>query len=340
MRQTRKRLRSELDFKSVKFRRKDGFLSVEPYPFVHKTFAKERWLGQNLLDVFTKEFIGKDRDYYTKCIEDERIMVNGSAISKDYMIQSNDILSHACICEENPVLDEPIKVIAETDDLLVVSKPSSIPIHACGVYKYLTVVSLLQHEGRTHPILTLHRLDRLTSGLVLLAKTKDSAKHITELFTQHKVRKTYLCRVRGDFRLCRAEDKFAVTVDDDGVTVKGFIVCVDPTVGVQILDEKEGRGKPAETLFQFDAYDAETDESIVRAYPRTGRTHQIRVHLRHLGYPISNDPNYGVEASEHCASIYLHAWRYCTEEWDFQTDRPDWAVTTAEPEPMQVSFPS
>lgn len=120
-----------------------------------------------------------------------------------------------------------------------------------------------------------------------------------------------------------------------------------------MLEEEEGRGgKLAETLFQFDSYDEETDESIVRAYPTTGRTHQIRVHLQHVGFPIANDPNYGPSTAEasnqaqsnavpperkedaptaHCVSIYLHAWRYSSDEWDFRTSRPEWAIfsTTA-----------
>eukprot|EP00397_Hematodinium_sp_SG-2012_P043794 GEMP01048767.1.p1 GENE.GEMP01048767.1~~GEMP01048767.1.p1 ORF type:complete len:358 (+),score=50.60 GEMP01048767.1:29-1102(+) len=335
---------AELDYTNVKFRRKDGLLSVDPYPYVFETFVKQRWLGKSLLDVYTREFLGKDREYYINAINEELIMVNREGVSTDYILKDSDLISHVTVCTENPVLDERLQVIADTDDLLVISKPSSIPIHACGVYRYLTVVSLLRLEGRTHPLLTTHRLDRLTSGLVLLAKNVSAAQRITELFTSKKVSKTYLCRVAGDFRTCTADGLFAVTKDENGVVVKGYITCVDFKVGKQILEEHEGKGKAAETLFQFDSYDPLTNESVVRAYPHSGRTHQIRVHLQHLGFPIANDPNYGVKEqsaigssndleerrdeapTDHCTSIYLHAWRYKSDDWEYEAAQPQWAI--------------
>lgn len=338
----KKRHRTELDYTGIKLLRKDGMISIEPYVYTHSTYAKGRWIGQEIIDVYSREFLGRDRAYYEECMKDERIQVNGAKVSPNYIILDNDFLSHKTTCKENPVLDQPIQVVSDTDDILVVSKPSSIPIHACGTYRYLTLISLLKMQGREHLMLPLHRLDRLTSGLVLLAKTRKVATHITEMFVQKKIQKTYLCRVKGDFRKCNA-DKWGVETTDQDVTVSGYLRCVDHTVGKHVMDEKESEeSKHSKTKFVFEEYLNVEDESIVVAYPATGRTHQIRVHLQHCGFPIANDPNYGPNPTkagvrenpdaerrdeaptDFCSMIYLHAWRYQSGEFHYESERPSW----------------
>jgi len=342
----KKRNRTELDYDNVKLHRENGLLSIEPYIYTHTSYAKRRWIGHKVLDIYTKEFLFKDRAYYEKAIADENIMVNGKGISVDHVITDGDLLSHKTLCSENPVLDMPIQIVCNNDDLLVVNKPSSIPIHACGVYRYLTLVSLLKMEGYDYPLLTLHRLDRLTSGLVLLAKTKKYAQYVTGLFVKHKVLKTYLARVSGDIRKCNT-NRFGIIKTEDGIIIEGYMRCVNFQIGKHVLEEEDGTEKKySNTLVKFDSYDEKSDESIVQCFPKTGRTHQIRVHLQHLGYPIANDPCYPklpedqllsskidtpVEdrkddaPTDYCKMIYLHAWRYQSDEWNFLSQRPSWS---------------
>lgn len=102
------------------------------------------------------------------------------------------------------------------------------------------------------------------------------------------INKVYLARVRGNFS--------KVVGDDDTVTVKNHIYCesnIEARMACKPLNEVpfefKGKAKESETMFKFKFYDEANDMSIVKAYPKTGRTHQIRVHLMSLGHPIAND---------------------------------------------------
>lgn len=119
-----------------------------------------------------------------------------------------------------------------------------------------------------------NRLDRLTSGLMFLAKNSKGADSMSKQLRGREVRKEYLARVVGEFPL-------------------GEVVCEEPLTTVDpkvALNRVDPDGKEAKTAFKRISYDGET--SIVRCMPFTGRTHQIRVHLQYLGHPIANDPVY------------------------------------------------
>lgn len=123
-------------------------------------------------------------------------------------------------------------------------------------------------------VLACNRLDKLTSGLMFLAKTSKGADRISKQLRGREVRKEYIARVVGEFPL-------------------GEVTCEEPlmTVAPKVaLNRVTSEGKEAKTVFQRISYDGET--SIVRCKPFTGRTHQIRVHLQYLGHPIANDPIY------------------------------------------------
>lgn len=131
----------------------------------------------------------------------------------------------------------------------------------------------------------MHRLDRQTSGVLFLAKTDEAAEKFRLLFEEGKMRKTYLARVKGKF-------------PDDEVSCDFPVFCVSHKDCLydskEALTEKEREtAKEAKTIFKLEFFDKASDTSVVKCYPETGRTHQIRVHLKALGHPIANDIVYG-----------------------------------------------
>ena len=114
----------------------------------------------------------------------------------------------------------------------------------------------------------------------------------------NKISKVYYARVRGDFSKCEK-------MVDNEVSVKNMIYCVsnidafwDCSEKAELKWEHRDQAKEAVTRFKFKFYDKESDMSVVKCYPKTGRTHQIRVHLKHLKFPIANDQMYGSSLGE------------------------------------------
>ncbi|XP_037959336.1 RNA pseudouridylate synthase domain-containing protein 2-like [Teleopsis dalmanni] len=163
------------------------------------------------------------------------------------------------------------------DDIVVVNKPASIPVHPCGRYRHNTVVFILAKEYNLKNLRTIHRLDRLTSGLLLFGRSPKKARQMEHQIRNRQVQKEYICRVEGDFP-------------------EGIIECKEP---IEVVSYKIGvckvsaKGKDCTTTFQKIAHNGKT--SVVLCKPRTGRMHQIRVHLQYLGYPVVNDPLYNHE---------------------------------------------
>uniref|UniRef100_H2Z6U9 Pseudouridine synthase RsuA/RluA-like domain-containing protein n=1 Tax=Ciona savignyi TaxID=51511 RepID=H2Z6U9_CIOSA len=182
---------------------------------------------------------------------------------------------------EGPVLDTQVEIIRDDSKFLVVNKPASIPIHPCGRFRNNSLVYILAKEFGYRGLLGCHRIDRLTSGIVIFGKTKNIAQKVTKEISSREVEKEYICKVVGEFP--SAEN--------------GPIECTQPVcvfsckLGYSVAWEVEGIvSKEASTSFSRMWTDGKT--SIVLCKPKTGRTHQIRVHLQYLGYPILNDPIY------------------------------------------------
>ncbi|XP_077620807.1 pseudouridylate synthase RPUSD2 isoform X2 [Crocuta crocuta] len=186
----------------------------------------------------------------------------------------NDFLRNRVHRHEPPVTADPVRLLAENEDVVVVDKPSSIPVHPCGRFRHNSVIFILGKEHQLKELHPLHRLDRLTSGVLMFAKTAAVSERIHEQVRDRQLEKEYVCRVQGEF-------------PTEEVTCKEPILVVSYKVGVCRVDT---RGKPCETVFQRLSYNGHS--SVVQCRPLTGRTHQIRVHLQFLGHPILNDPIY------------------------------------------------
>ncbi|KAK8809862.1 hypothetical protein WA158_000805 [Blastocystis sp. Blastoise] len=291
------RKKQRTDFKNliedVKYTFKDGKRYVEPYVYHHETFCKQRWLGKTLLDVYSSEFAAYSRDYYEEAINAGRITVNGEAVRPDYILKNSDLIRHSVHRHEPPVIDEPIQILKETDDVLCVSKPASLPVHPCGTYRHNTMEFIMKTELNIQNVYFIHRLDRVTSGLLLTAKSKEKAGELSQLLRGRTAHKVYLCITDG-------------IVFPTGIKIDAPIDVVSHKKGLYACDS---HGKPSCTycvplyyiynknqicdIITIDSIkDNEDIYTLLLCIPVTGRTHQIRLHTKYIGHPIYNDVHY------------------------------------------------
>ncbi|POR39255.1 Pseudouridine synthase [Tolypocladium paradoxum] len=287
----------------------DELRRVRPYHWTYNTYCKERWRGRTLIDIFESEFRDRPAAYYRASMETGDIYVNGKQVGPGYVVRNGDLVSHTLHRHEPPVTADPVGVIHEDDDMIVINKPSGVPVHPAGRYKFNSVIEIMKADrGKDFMPYPCNRLDRLTSGIMFVAKSVRAAEEMGNRIKLRTVRKEYLARVAGEF-------------PDGEVVCDQPILQISPKLG---LNRVRANGKTARTVFKKLAYYPPTERelaktaeasgeqprtvgdaeerytpwlgkrgySIVRCLPVTGRTHQIRVHLQYLGHPIQNDPIY------------------------------------------------
>lgn len=186
-----------------------------------------------------------------------------------------------------PEVDFNYRVIYEDDVLFVIDKPANLPVHPSGRFFFNTLLIHLKTQGHINPLhademyFLAHRIDKETSGVLVLTKDSESCAHITAQFAARRTRKAYLAIVKG---IPPAE----FTVGDAMNRSKTSKI----SLKMECMPEAEG-GLPSET--RFERLETRGDYSLMRCYPKTGRQHQIRVHLERAGHPIVGDKLYGVD---------------------------------------------
>ncbi|GIY40518.1 RNA pseudouridylate synthase domain-containing protein 2 [Caerostris darwini] len=255
----------------------DYLRKVYPYYFTYTTFCKGRWVGKSLIKVFSQEFRAHSKEEYEKSIAGGNIKVNGKPVTVDYIFKGHDRVTNKVHRHEIAVAAAPIKIIHNNDDFIVVDKPPSIPVHPCGRYRHNCLLFILAKDHGLKELYSVHRLDRLTSGLLVFTKNIKKSQEINEQIRERKVNKEYVCRVIGNF-------------PDGIVQCKEPLEIISPKMGISIVSPD---GKDCETIFEKLSFNGTS--SVVKCKPLTGRMHQIRVHLQYLGYPIINDPIYNHE---------------------------------------------
>lgn len=225
------------------------------------------------------------RSQIGKLIEAGEILVNGQVVKPSYHLKKNDCLTINIPpprkLETKPE-NIPLEIVYEDDDLVVVNKPRGMVVHpAAGNYEGTLVNALLHHcqdlsgiGGVVRPGIV-HRLDKDTSGLIVVAKNDAAHQSLTKQFKDRVIKKRYVALVQG------------VVKQDSGE--------IDAAIGrhpvrrMKMAVTEKGR----EAITHFKVIKRFKDTTLVELAPKTGRTHQLRVHLHHLGHPIVGDPVYG-----------------------------------------------
>uniref|UniRef100_H2Z6U7 Pseudouridine synthase RsuA/RluA-like domain-containing protein n=1 Tax=Ciona savignyi TaxID=51511 RepID=H2Z6U7_CIOSA len=211
-----------------------------------------------------------------KAWKDGRLFVDGVPIcSLDDKAKNGARVVTIVHIHEQPVLDAKIKIIHNDSEMLVVDKPCSIPVCPSGRFHFNSLPLILKHEHGFTDLHLMHRIDRMTSGIQMFSKRLITSIPYWSHEWRKLVEKEYIARVVGEFP---AE-----------VTCDAKILSIDRIIGIHTTSDHRF-AKESRTEFKRISTDGRT--SIVSCKPKTGRTHQIRVHLKHLGYPIINDPIY------------------------------------------------
>ena len=219
-----------------------------------------------------------NRSTLQKFIENGFVKVDGELVKKPNQRFSEGVKIELNVPEKLKNADVKPKIIYEDDDVLVVDKPAGLLSEAKGEY---CPERTLADFG-----LIAHRLDRDTSGVMILAKDELTQKFLKKQFQDRKVHKTYYAVVEGRPKLDEARIDLPMIRDKKRPTT----FRVDPN------------GKKAETFYKV--LKTNNKRSLLELRPTTGRTHQLRVHLKYLGHPIVGDPVYGDGEGKR---LYLHA---------------------------------
>ena len=275
------------------------------------------------LDKFVSENCpGLSRSQAQKLIDEGNVLVNGIAEKSSHKTEAGEKIE-ITVPPPAPtgLLPEaiPVKIIYEDDDLLVIDKPAGLTVHpAPGHPSHTLVNAVLSHlneiedDGEVTRPGIVHRLDKDTSGVMLVAKNNVALANLADQFKARTVKKTYITLVKGILR------------PDKGV--------IDAPIGRDSGDRKkmavtgESRGRAARTNYRVIRYVGKN--TLLEIMPETGRTHQIRVHLAAIGYPVFGDITYG-KKSAFLNRQFLHAQKIgfnlpATGKWvEFESPLPE-----------------
>lgn len=242
------------------------------------------------LDVFLSEKGEMTRSAAARLIESGEVEVGGRAAAKNRRLQTGEVVEAdvpAPIPDEALPEDIPLDIVYEDEDIIVINKPSGMVVHpAVGNYTGTLVNALLYHckdslsgvGGVIRPGIV-HRIDKDTSGLLVVAKNDEAHLYLSEQLKTHEVARVYYALVCGNLK------------EDAGT--------VNAPIGRNPSDRKKmavlapGQGFSREAVTHYEVLERFPGYCFVKLKLETGRTHQIRVHMAHLGHPLMGDTVYG-----------------------------------------------
>ncbi|AWI03756.1 RluA family pseudouridine synthase [Clostridium drakei] len=276
------------------------------------------------LDLFLSERMeDKSRSYIQGLIEKSQVKVNGILKKSNYKLKIKD---KVLITIPDPVgldiepEDIPLDIVYEDSDVIVVNKPQGMVVHpASGVYTGTLVNALLNHcsdlsgiNGVTRPGIV-HRIDKDTSGILVVAKNDKSHNKLAEQLKDHSMTRAYTALVEG------------ILKEDDGIIDKPL--GRHPVERIKISVIKDGK----KAVTHYKVLERFKNNTLVECVLETGRTHQIRVHMAYIGHPLVGDPVYGYKKQRfNLNGQMLHAKKLgfihpSTNEYiEFMSDIPDY----------------
>lgn len=268
--------------------------------------------GVRLDKFLAQKFIDFSRVYFQKLIREGKVLINGKNNTANYKLKEGDTvivdfieIEKIDLAPDKKILGK-IRIIYEDDDLIVIDKPGELVVHPSATNKSGTLVNgLLARwpdlinigEDKTRPGIV-HRLDKETSGLMLVVKNNNAFNYFKRLFQERGVEKHYLALVWG------------IIDKEEGIInlpiVRSEKIPLKQTTVKDISDKTNAR----EAITEYRVLERYKEWTLVEARPKTGRMHQIRVHFRAIGHPIANDKKYAFRNQKIIKGLdrhFLHA---------------------------------
>jgi 23S rRNA pseudouridine1911/1915/1917 synthase len=263
-----------------------------------ETLTIEKTLPSGRLDTFLRgKFPAVSRGAIQRLIEEGHIRVNGRKVKPTHAPHAGEQVEvhwpEARPAEAQPE-EMPLDVLFEDDALLVLNKPAGLVVHPAAGHEEHTLVNALLHHcagqlsgigGVARPGIV-HRLDKETSGCMVVAKTDEAHLALSAQFAAHKVERVYHASVCGELARDRGEIHAAIARH--------------PTHRKRMAVTDDG-GRTAQTSYRV--LERLREATLVEALPHTGRTHQIRVHFQFIGRPVAGDATYGQRQTQRLAEL-------------------------------------
>lgn len=285
----------------------DELPAVVPHPEPRELRVPLTADGLRIDQHLARVFSDRSRAYVQRLIQAGHVRLNGQPCRRADKLRTNDLI-HVEFPVERPqelaAEAMPLDILFEDDDILVLNKPPGLVVHPAKGHATGTLVQgLLSHDEAHFADLAeddqrpgiVHRLDKDTSGAMVVAKTEAAWTALKTAFRERNVEKTYLALVVGEF----------------GVVTGEILTPIGrhPVHRQKMAVLKEG-GRPAITKYRV--LESSGEISLMQVRIETGRTHQIRVHFAYLHHPVAGDPLYGGRQRDlpiHADRQMLHAWR-------------------------------
>ena len=263
--------------------------------------------GQRIDNYLRTQLTGVPKSMIYRILRKGEVRVNKGRVKPEYKLQADDVIRIPPVRVSepkdtpNPKLDKVAElehcILFEDDRILVINKPSGTAVHGGSGLNFGLIEGLRALRPDAQFMELVHRLDRDTSGCIIIAKKRSALRHLHAQLRDGQMDKRYQALVAGQW----PENRFKVKAP----LLKNVLQSGERLVSVN------ENGKPSETRYRIlTRYE---DATLVEASPITGRTHQIRVHCLHAGHPIACDPKYGDEQfddtmrSRDLKRLFLHA---------------------------------
>jgi 23S rRNA pseudouridine1911/1915/1917 synthase len=265
---------------------------LEDELYEHHRFEASKGQSSLRVDKFLMNMIeNTTRNKIQQAAENGSILVNDVAVKSNYKVKAGDVvrlvLAHPTYEQLLTPENIPLDIVYEDDQLLVINKPAGMVVHPGHGNYSGTLVNALAYHFENLPMNSserpglVHRIDKDTTGLLVVAKTELAMAYLTKQFAEKTSEREYVALVWGN-------------IEEDEGTVEGNIGRHDTNRMRMAVHESDEKGKPAVTHYKvLERFGYVT---LVSCQLETGRTHQIRVHMKHIGHTLFNDERYGGDA--------------------------------------------